>query len=73
MIVIYWEVIIGDRKGVGLVQDLKENTEYTNYTKDSRVIVWLWEILGSLDKSDKAAFLQFVTGWDNLLEFYSKI
>jgi E3 ubiquitin-protein ligase HUWE1 len=27
------------------VQDLKENTEYSNYTPKSPVITWLWEVL----------------------------
>ena len=54
---------------LNLVQDLKDNTEYINYTKDSRVIVWLWDILNNLDKSDKAAFLQFVTGLLNFNYF----
>ena len=34
-----------------LVQDLKDNTEYVNYTTTSQVIEWLWEILESFDKS----------------------
>ena len=46
-----------------IVQDLQDNTEYINYSKDSKIIVWLWDILSNLDKSDKAAFLQFVTGF----------
>ena len=45
-----------------LVQDLKDNTEYINYSRYSRVIGWLWDILSNFDISDKAAFLQFVTG-----------
>jgi len=27
------------------IADLKENTEYANYTVDSDVTKWLWEIL----------------------------
>eukprot|EP01015_Nassula_variabilis_P034500 TRINITY_DN8508_c0_g1_i11.p1 TRINITY_DN8508_c0_g1~~TRINITY_DN8508_c0_g1_i11.p1 ORF type:complete len:153 (-),score=36.33 TRINITY_DN8508_c0_g1_i11:175-633(-) len=44
------------------IQDLKENTEYHNYTRDTIQIKWLWEILENFDQSMKAAFLQFVTG-----------
>lgn len=51
-----------------LVQDLKENTDYKQYSKDSQVIKWLWEILETLDKSEKAGFIQFVTG--KILIFY---
>lgn len=44
------------------VVDLQENTEYHQYTKDDKVIQWLWEILFTFDKQMKANFLQFVTG-----------
>jgi len=44
------------------VKDLRENTEYQNYTKDSDVIVWLWEIIDNFERAERAAFLQFVTG-----------
>jgi len=44
------------------IPDLKENTEYHNYTRETEVIRWFWEILGDLDRTHKAAFLQFVTG-----------
>ena len=42
--------------------DLKENTEYHNYTPDSEIIKWLWKILESLDRTQKAGLIQFVTG-----------
>ncbi|EGR27696.1 hypothetical protein IMG5_190520 [Ichthyophthirius multifiliis] len=44
------------------IQDLKENTEYQNYTKNSKVIAWFWEVLENYDEAQKASFLQFVTG-----------
>lgn len=44
------------------VTDLKANTEYHNYTKDSPVIKWLWEILHEFSQEERAEFLQFVTG-----------
>lgn len=43
-------------------EDLKENTEYHNYSKDSPQIIWFWEVLVGLDKEMKAAFIMFVTG-----------
>ena len=44
------------------VNDLRDNTEYVNYTKDSQVIKWFWEILGAFSSEQKANFIQFVTG-----------
>jgi hypothetical protein len=44
------------------VADLQANTEYMGYTKDSTVIVWLWELIEELSQSERAEFLQFVTG-----------
>lgn len=44
------------------ISDLKKNTEYQGYRPGDKEIVWFWNILFSLSKSDKAAFLQFVTG-----------
>lgn len=42
--------------------DLKKNTEYYNYTKDSPVVVWFWKTLEDFSEEEKAEFLQFVTG-----------
>lgn len=42
--------------------DLRENTEYVNYTKDSLIIRNFWEVLQAFDENLKAGFLQFVTG-----------
>jgi len=39
------------------LEDLRENVEYTNYTAESKIIIWLWELLHSYDKSKRAAFL----------------
>lgn len=44
------------------IEDLKNNTEYHNYTKDSPVIVWLWELLYEFSHEERAEFMQFVTG-----------
>lgn len=44
------------------VSDLKQNTEYHGYRVTDKEIVWFWNIMFSLTKSEKAAFLQFVTG-----------
>ena len=44
------------------VEDLKKNTEYCNYTKDSVVIGWFWKILEEFTQEERAEFLQFVTG-----------
>eukprot|EP00743_Colponemidia_sp_Colp-15_P003757 GILK01004053.1.p1 GENE.GILK01004053.1~~GILK01004053.1.p1 ORF type:complete len:1970 (+),score=455.64 GILK01004053.1:306-6215(+) len=44
------------------VEDLRNNTEYSNFTVDSPQIRWFWDVLRSYDQQDRAAFLQFVTG-----------
>ena len=44
------------------LEDMKENVEYHNYSRESKVIVWLWELLDSYDKTKRASFLQFITG-----------
>ena len=49
-----------------LVVDWKNNTIYENYTSESQVIKWFWEITESFDFNERAEFLQFVTGIKNL-------
>jgi E3 ubiquitin-protein ligase HUWE1 len=44
------------------IDDLKSNTEYHKYQANSLQIVWFWRALRSFDQTDKAKFLQFVTG-----------
>jgi len=44
------------------IDDLKRNTNYNGYRPADREIEWFWNILFSLSRSEKAAFLQFVTG-----------
>lgn len=44
------------------IADLRNNTTYTNYNKETPVIQWLWEILFEFSQEDRAAFIQFVTG-----------
>jgi len=44
------------------IDDLKANTEYHKYTTTSLQIVWFWRALRSCDQTDRAKFLQFVTG-----------
>lgn len=44
------------------VHDLRQNTEYQGYKATDKEIQWFWNILFSLSRSEKAAFLQFVTG-----------
>jgi len=31
------------------IDDLKENTEYNQYTENSEIIKWFWEILEDMD------------------------
>merc|ERR1712241_1492209 len=44
------------------IDDLKANTEYHKYSAPSLQIVWFWRALRSFDQTDRAKFLQFVTG-----------
>ena len=44
------------------VADLKRNTEYQGYRAADKEIQWFWNVLFSLSRSEKAAFLQFATG-----------
>lgn len=44
------------------IDDLKANTEYKGYDANAQVIWWFWEIMYSLNSTEKAEFLQFVTG-----------
>ena len=55
------ELLISGLPEVDL-EDLQANTDYHNYTKDSQVIVWLWEVLHEFSHEERAEFLQFVTG-----------
>lgn len=44
------------------IHDLKKHTDYQGYKASDKEIGWFWKILSSLSRSEKAAFLQFVTG-----------
>jgi E3 ubiquitin-protein ligase HUWE1 len=44
------------------VYDLKKNTEYVGWRATDKEIGWFWNIMSSLSRNEKAAFLQFVTG-----------
>merc|ERR1712086_70383 len=42
--------------------DLKKNTDYNGFRPADKEIGWFWNIMFALTRSEKAAFLQFVTG-----------
>jgi E3 ubiquitin-protein ligase HUWE1 len=44
------------------VHDLKKNTDYVSWKATDKEIKWFWNVLFSLSRNQKAAFLQFVTG-----------
>jgi len=44
------------------IHDLKKHTDYHGYKSTDKEIEWFWNIMFSLSRSDKAAFLQFATG-----------
>lgn len=55
------ELLISGLPDIDL-EDLKANTEYHNYNRDSPIIKWLWEVLYEFSQEERAEFLQFVTG-----------
>eukprot|EP00931_Biecheleriopsis_adriatica_P032558 TRINITY_DN18993_c0_g2_i1.p1 TRINITY_DN18993_c0_g2~~TRINITY_DN18993_c0_g2_i1.p1 ORF type:complete len:2013 (+),score=532.86 TRINITY_DN18993_c0_g2_i1:809-6040(+) len=44
------------------IEDLKQNTEYHNYTPQSEQVVWFWKVLSDFSQEQRAWFLQFATG-----------
>lgn len=44
------------------MHDLRKNTDYQGYKSSDEQIRWFWNIMFTLTRSEKAAFLQFVTG-----------
>ena len=36
------------------INDLRDNTVYVNYSKESKIIIDFWDILKELDKNHKA-------------------
>ena len=44
------------------IKDWKRNTLYDNYTEQTPIIQYFWEIIESYDNNERAEFLQFVTG-----------
>ena len=44
------------------IEDLRTNTEYSQYSFNEPLISWFWDILRSFTSEEKALFLQFVTG-----------
>jgi len=46
------------------VKELKETAILTDYSKNSPVILWLWEILEAFTEVQKATFHYFITGFE---------
>jgi len=44
------------------IEDLKQNTEYHNYTPLSDQVQWFWKVLSEFTQEQRAWFLQFATG-----------
>ena len=44
------------------VDDLKKNTDYIGWKATDKEIQWFWNVMTTLSRNQKAAFLQFVTG-----------
>lgn len=45
-----------------VVDDLKNNIEYSGYTVSDNIIRWFWEILETYDQEHLAQVIQFITG-----------
>ena len=56
------------------MHDLQQNTEYQGYKVSDKEIGWFWNIMFSLSRSEKAAFIQFVMGSSKVpLEGFSQL
>jgi E3 ubiquitin-protein ligase HUWE1 len=44
------------------VADLRDHAIYKQYTNESQVIQWLWEVLEEFQNADRGEFIQFITG-----------
>lgn len=44
------------------VDDLKENTTYQGCAANNKTVLLFWEALHEFDNSERAEFIQFVTG-----------
>lgn len=55
------ELLISGLPEIDLM-DLKKNTDYQGWKATDKEIEWFWNVLFSLSRNEKAAFLQFVTG-----------
>mmetsp|Transcript_8385 Transcript_8385/g.16642 ORF Transcript_8385/g.16642 Transcript_8385/m.16642 type:complete len:2837 (+) Transcript_8385:32-8542(+) len=42
--------------------DLRAHTDYHNYTEETPVIKWFWEVMEEFSNEERAEFMQFVTG-----------
>lgn len=56
------ESIIGGISEID-VKDMMNNTEYRGgYTKNSKVVIWFWEVVKKMSQDDLKLLLKFVTG-----------
>jgi E3 ubiquitin-protein ligase HUWE1 len=55
------ELLISGLPDIDII-DLKENTDYQGWKATDPEILWFWNVMQSLSRNEKAAFLQFVTG-----------
>jgi E3 ubiquitin-protein ligase HUWE1 len=67
------ELLISGLPDIDL-DDMRVNTEYSEYSAASPAIQWFWEVVQGLSKEDKARLLQFVTGTSKVpLEGFSAL
>ncbi len=44
------------------LSDLKANTEYHQFRETDDSIIWFWQAMDSFSNTERASFVQFVTG-----------
>jgi len=44
------------------IEDLKQNSEYTDFTENTQTVKWFWEIVSSLTHEELSQLLHFITG-----------
>ncbi|CAL0307794.1 unnamed protein product [Lupinus luteus] len=68
-----FELLISGLPDIDL-DDLRANTEYSDYSVASPVIQWFWKVVQGFSREDKARLLQFVTGTSKVpLEGFSAL
>jgi E3 ubiquitin-protein ligase HUWE1 len=67
------ELLISGLPDIDL-DDMRNNTEYHNYTSTSVQVQWFWRVVRSFSQEERAKLIQFVTGTSKVpLEGFSNL